>query len=240
MNRDNQKGFTLIELVLSMGFVSALLIAITLTIIQIGNSYTRGITLKEVNQVGRSLSVELQRNISSSTSFDVSSPEVFIEQVNPDKWGGRLCTGQYSYIWNYGKTLNAVSPGSNINEYVSTANPKISFIKVNDNAGLMCQVDEVTSALPDVLFIDSVELINAGDKNLAIHDFDITSISNDSTTAQQLYNISFTIGTNDDALIDAGNGNCKPPSATESSEMDFSYCAINRFDIIVRSGNVAG
>lgn len=234
MNQDKQKGFTLVELMLSMGFVSALLIAIALTIIQIGNSYTRGLTLKEVNQAGRSLSSELQRTISRSTSFDVSSSSVV---VNQGDWGGRLCTGQYSYVWNYGK---ATSP--DINDYVAPSTPGISFVKVKDNAGMMCQFVAVGGGSPALLKVPndkSVELINAGAKNLAIHKFAISSVDKDSTTGQQLYNISFTIGTNESELIDTSSNNCKPPSHANSSKIDFSYCSINKFNVLIRSGNVA-
>ena len=66
---DKTKGFTLIELMLSMTFISILLVAIAVTIIQISNVYNRGITLKEVNQAGRSLSNELQRSITSGAPF---------------------------------------------------------------------------------------------------------------------------------------------------------------------------
>lgn len=233
MNQYRQKGFTLVELVLSMSFVSALLIAIALTIIQIGNSYTRGLTLKEVNQAGRSLSSELQRTISRSTSFDVSSSSVV---VNQGDWGGRLCTGQYSYVWNYGK---ATSP--DINDYVAPSTPGISFVKVEDNAGMMCQnvIIGGVSGLPNIPNDMSVELINAGTKNLAIHEFAISSVDKDSTTGQQLYSISFTIGTNESELIDISSNNCKPPSHDDSSKIDFSYCSINKFNVLIRSGNVA-
>lgn len=229
MSHYNQKGFTIIELTLSMGFVASLLIAITLTVIQIGNSYTRGLTLKEVNQAGSALSVDLTRNISQTNSFDLSSS--FIEQgPSLDFWGGRLCAGQYSYVWNYGK---AVSP--DINEYDGSTT-KINFVRVEDSAGLMCQ--HVSGVYPDVPFGKSTELINPGTKNLAIHKFNISSPAEDTTTGQQLYNIKFMIGTNDKDLINTSNNTCKAPGEAGSSKKDFSYCAINVFDIIVRSGNV--
>lgn len=91
----NKRGFTLIELMLAMTFVSALLLAIAMTVIQISNVYTRGLTLKEVNQAGRTISTELKRGISQSAPFAVPGPKYVVQP-----WGGRLCVGQYSYIWN--------------------------------------------------------------------------------------------------------------------------------------------
>jgi type II secretory pathway pseudopilin PulG len=102
MSHVNQKsGFTLVELMLAMGFVSVLLIAVLLTIIQIGGIYNRGLTLKEVSQAGRSLSSEIQRSISTSMPFDLDDSH-YISQPN----GGRLCLGNYSYIWNYGQAID--------------------------------------------------------------------------------------------------------------------------------------
>ena len=64
MNRAaKQTGFTLIELMLAMTFISVLLLAIAMTIIQIGTIYNRGVTLKEVSQAARSISDELNRSI---------------------------------------------------------------------------------------------------------------------------------------------------------------------------------
>ena len=89
MNRAaKQDGFTLIELVLAMAFISALLLAIALTIIQIGTTYNRGMTLKEVNQTARSISDELTRNLTSSEAFTLSSKYISTPT------GGRLCLGQ--------------------------------------------------------------------------------------------------------------------------------------------------
>lgn len=238
MNQDRQKGFTLIELILSMGFVSALLIAIALTIVQIGNSYTRGLTLKEVNQAGRLLSGELGRNISQTTPFDIGLSTVLIHQgTAPDYWGGRLCTGQYSYVWNYGTAINSyVSSGTDINLY-DTNLTLINFVKVIDGTGLMCQSDPVSGLLPLVPYGESIELLNKGDRSLAMHDFNIKSLAEDTRTGQQLYRISFILGTNEQGLIE--NNKCKAPGLAGSSQRDLSYCAINEFDTVIRAGNTA-
>src|SRR5688500_5939032 len=110
MNHDNAKGFTLIELMLSMTFISVLMIAIAMTTIQISTIYTKGITLREVDQAGRSASDELQRNIASSAPFDVTpqvdaSPATATSKYVVRDGGGRLCIGRYTYAWNYGKAL---------------------------------------------------------------------------------------------------------------------------------------
>lgn len=124
MNRRHHKrqGFTLIELMLAMGFVGSLLVMIALIIMQIMGLYNRGLTIKEVNQVSRTVVRDMQQSISSVDAFTVrfqeeadspqlKTPESLREAVaqNVDYYsnaaGGRLCTGSYSYVWNTGEAL---------------------------------------------------------------------------------------------------------------------------------------
>src|SRR5680860_795921 len=95
-----QRGFTLIELMLAMAFVSTLLLAIAMIIVQIGSIYNKGITYTDVNSAGSSIASELQRSINESTPFNIDPAKgtsLYVDKT----WGGRLCTNRYSYIWNY-------------------------------------------------------------------------------------------------------------------------------------------
>ena len=51
----NRRGFTLIELMLAIAFISMLLLAIAAVGIQVGRIYTRGIVLRDVKapKIGR-------------------------------------------------------------------------------------------------------------------------------------------------------------------------------------------
>jgi len=224
------KGFTLIELLLAMSFLSVLLITIALTIIQIGNIYNRGITLKEVNTTGRSLATELQRNISVSSTFEISGANTrFINST----FGGRLCTGQYSYIWNYGSTINRASiTRANANMYdplLSTT--RIRFIKVEDSSSLYC-----TTPNGYIDKTNATEMLTVGDRDLALHSFTISSDAQarDAKTRQALYSISFILGTNDQTTLASNSTTCKPPS---NNTGNLNYCAVNQFDIVVRTSN---
>jgi type II secretory pathway pseudopilin PulG len=120
-----QKGFTLIELMLSVGFIGFLLITIALTIIQIMGLYNKGLTLKEVDSVSRVIVRDMQQGISGASMFtvryeDETTPEKDykvattlqqadergVDYYNNDA-GGRLCTGVYSYVWNKGQALGS-------------------------------------------------------------------------------------------------------------------------------------
>lgn len=232
-----QKGFTLIELMLAMSFISVLLIAIAMTVIQISNIYNRGILLKDVNQAGRSLVAELSRNINSGSSFTIEPGEGnrFLKQGD---WGGRLCVGQYSYIWNYGKAIKTGDVTA-LNVYDSDIDPQksqeiIRFVKVLDLNAIYCS-DPSKKVDPS----GAIELLSVGNHNLALHNFSISSAStaHDLRTGQRLYAIEFMLGTNDQAALLYDSGvmtSCKPPGETGS---DLNYCSVNKFDIVVRAGS---
>lgn len=216
----NKKGFTLVELMLAMGFVSALLLAIAMTVIQIGNIYTRGVTLKTINQAGGDISSELQRGMVSVGPFNVNpGGPSYITQA----WGGRLCTGQYSYIWNYGKDFS----NSNRNKY-SSGNSDIKFVKIYDSSLYYCTPSPV--AYPNVDPDGAIELLSTSSDStiIAVHDFKIQSFATDSNTGQQLYSIEFLLGTNDANVFDSSTNEC--------IISQLSYCAVNRFNIVVRAG----
>jgi len=230
---DKRNGFTLIELMLAMAFVSALLIAVAMTVIQIANTYNRGLTLKEVNQAGRSLASELQRSIAQSAIFNIN-PGIGSQYI-PSAWGGRLCLGQYTYIWNYGK---AISAPLDSNRNVYSPNPtgaEIRFVKVLDPNNSYC-----TTPAKKVDPTSAVELLNIGEHYLAVHNFSITTSATaaDSKTGQQLYAIQFVLGTNDqNALTTDANGFADGCKLSNIAGADPAYCSVNQFDIVARAGN---
>lgn len=218
----NKNGFTIVELMLAMGFVSALLLAIAMTVIQIGNIYNQGITFKNVNQVGGSIANELQRSISGGTSFNAPGQD-YIE-------GGRLCTGEYSYVWNYGKLI---IEGTEANVYSNDLETPIRFVKVHDQSKTVCT--KVGGVYPNIDKTKSIEMINGGQYDLAIQDFSISSYPSgtDAATGQELYAIQFYLGTNEQGtLVDDGH-NCALSGPTANT----MYCSVERFNITVRAGS---
>lgn len=221
---------------LSMSFIALLLIAVALTTIQISNIYTKGITLREVNQAGRRLTDEFQRNIATSVPFDVTpkvdaSPATIMSKYVVRDGGGRLCLGGYSYVWNYGKALAGGAGAPAIfNTYNDGAT--VRFAKVTDASGALC-----TDPTLPVQKADASEILSSGDRDLVLHKFTISKTANDASFGQSLYAISFTIGTNDRAQLITGDTSCKPPSDEAGGE---EYCSVNEFDIVARAGNAAG
>jgi prepilin-type N-terminal cleavage/methylation domain-containing protein len=236
MSHDKNNGFTLIELMLSMMFISVLLVAIAMTTIQISNIYTKGITLREVNQAGRMVSDELQRSIASATPFDVTpkvdeSTATLTSKYVVRDGGGRLCLGKYTYAWNYGKAITGGAGAPAIfNKY--TDGKSVRFAKVSDASGVLCSAP-TTSIDP----LKASELLSSGDRDLALHNFTISKTASDGAISQAIYAISMTIGTNDRAQLVTNDTSCKPPSEGVG---DQDYCSVNQFEIIARAGNKSG
>jgi competence protein ComGC len=232
-NKDTKIGFTIIELMLAMSFVSVLLIAIAMAVIQISDIYNKGITLKGSNQLGRSIISELKRGISNSAEFDVGGDKT-ANYVKLD-WGGRLCMGQYSYIWNYGKDIIPGSTNySDRNKYLSNNDKEIRFVKVYDSDMSYCKLN-INNKYPDIKDEQADEFLSDNQYNLVVHKLLISSSDSgyDSKTGQRLYSVDMIIGTNDQLALKDSSTACKSPNESGS---DIAYCAITEFNMTVRSG----
>lgn len=223
---------------LAMSFIAMLLLGIAMLTIQISNIYTKGITLKEVNQAGLTISNDLQRSINASIPFDISESGDALVSDQIGHTGGRLCVGQYSYAWNYGTAIDDVTQIDHLfNTYDGARHntEAIRFIKVVDPGKELCQ-RKPGGGLPNIPDDSAkvTEMLAAGERDLVLHSFQIQSAKPYPLLAnQRLYTISFQIGTNDQQAIDR-EYNCKPPNESQGYE---DYCAINRFDITARAGN---
>lgn len=227
MSRAVKKGFTLVELLLAMAFISVLLLAIAMTVIQISHIYNRGMTLKEVNQLGRTMSDELTRGVAASESFSLLPVD---HRYIPEEWGGRLCLGRTSYIWNYAKALQ--SGTSNVSQYTTGTDP-IRLVKVPDVGANYCSG---AASFQKISPIGAEELLKTGDRTLSLHQFQITSGTNasDPATGQQLYTLTFAIGTSDLAALSSDTLSCRPPNEPGS---DLAYCSVQQFKLVLRAGN---
>ena len=235
-------GFTIIELMLAMSFVGMLLVAIAVTTIHMMNTYSKGITIREVNQTGRSITEDIQRSIATAAPFSVSpikeggtSDQSDSMYVNRQGRGGRLCTGMYTYAWNYGESLR--SGGNRYNRYSDEGSQinadSIRLIKMTDMGGALC----MNPGAPIEREL-AKELLAAGDRDLAVQGtVSVVAGIRDDASNQALYAISLTIGTNDQAQINAASTTCRPPSEGSGRE---DFCAINQFNIIARAGNRSG
>lgn len=207
-----------------------------MTVIQIVNIYSKGVTLKEVNQLGMSLSQDMQSSINAASPLSVGESGADFRQIlAPDSTevaGARLCTGTVSYIWNYGRFTDRP-----VNVYES-GDDLIRLVKVDDKGKLYCSDPE-----KKVIRDNATEVFKDGERDIVLHSFTIAEVAEDPALQQALYRITLEVGTNDqDALrtdptagvIDSIDTSCKPPSE-EGSFQD--YCSVNKFEFTARVGN---
>jgi hypothetical protein len=91
--RLDSRGFTIVELLIGLAFFSFLLLFVTFGFVQINRTFTKGITVKTIQETSRSLVEDLTRSIRGSESID------FKRAVAPTD-GYQLCLEGVRYGWN--------------------------------------------------------------------------------------------------------------------------------------------
>lgn len=246
-HRNMTSGFTMVELTLAMAFVAVLMLVIASTVIQMGNIYNKGITMKAVEQAGRLITSDIRQTVSQGKVISLKENCLYQTAANPgtsvapstnvqvascsnevpdSTLAGRLCTGKYTYVWNYGDEIRSKNANSAINKYSDPSSPedKIRLIRIRDVEGFYCALP-----LSDIPKQDATELLSGSamtgtEMDLAIHNFQIAEVSR--SNSQALYSFSMTIGTNDTDFIQTG-GDCKTPNQDVQAQ---NFCAVNIFD----------
>lgn len=241
--RMHKQGFTLVELMLAMAFVSVLLLAIALTAIQAGKLYSRGVTLRNVNQSGRNISDMLRRDFLQSNAQKIAKDDGHIIQVKTTDGtviNERICLGYYSYVWNRADAMaRAVSDNTVWQllvkyDSVGTHDTNINLVRVVDSGGNLCRKSGTPAVYPKVVDRDmATELLQSPtDENfLGIYDFYLKKITS-ADNSEALFALGFTLGTGRTGEINTADQSCKPPSDNESN---MEFCAINKFETIVRT-----
>jgi type II secretory pathway pseudopilin PulG len=118
-NQSSQQGFTIIELMLSLGFVAFLLIFVISATIEVMGDYNKGVTIKAINQSARSI-IQDMSTVARSTTAGTANLSAL--------GAGRACLGGVSYVWNI--------KGAATNKY--TTGSTVTFARVADAAGALC------------------------------------------------------------------------------------------------------
>lgn len=226
--RRKADGFTLVELTLAMAFLSMLLLAIALMIVQVTNMYTKGITLVSIDRTGQAVSRELETALSQALPDKVEYVSLGTNGAN----GARLCTGTFSYVWNYGPAIAGEGAEFvDVNKYID-GSKDIRFVKVQDADGAICK-SSGPSGLPQIDKSKARELIGSADRDIALNSFSIYT-TNIASSAQSIYTMKMGLGTNNAGESDVINGQlqCKPPQDGYNE-----FCAVNTFLFTARAGN---
>lgn len=230
-----QQGFTLVELMLAMAFIGILLLAIAMTIIQVGVLYNKGLTMKEVSQSSRSITNDVTRTAAEVLTLNLAN------DYQTSSAGGRLCFGSYSYIWNYAQVVDSdeAIPDPNIVTYEGEPERTVQLVKVPDPEKIYCSLDSnnvlVHGQIRGLDSAQAQELLPQGDHKLGVYEFVIPTEGavTDTSIGQSLYSLQFTIGSgNLSAMTDDFTG-CRGPNDPAS---DLTYCNVQQFAIVLRVG----
>ncbi len=131
--KKRQSGFTIIELLLAMTGIAFLLLFVTFAILHMTNLYSKGIAIRQINQVGRQVSDELSRELRYG-----GEPKAL-----PLK--NRLCVGTKSYIWNKKGTLAANTDNKTVSGNV------IGLVRMNDASYCENPLKAIPDTTPELL-----------------------------------------------------------------------------------------
>lgn len=243
--RNHQQGFTLIELALAITFIGALLVFSTVIIVQSIAIYNKGIAVKQMNQMGRSLVDDLGR-LSNNAST--------IEALDDNGKAGYLCIGQpgdantRAYIWSsrdYGKgtndgtrSANAVSPDDTSKRpfYLEgdTTTP-ISLARSTDETDgstLLCGSlpTNTSTAVPK----DTVSLLASGQVRVLSVDVAVENTGIPNTTMRKL---TFWLGTNSSVAGMSPTFNSVTKTWSCGGGSIGSFCAVSKYETIVYTPN---
>ena len=177
---NNQKGFTLIELMIALAFVAFILIFATTAVIQVMQTYNKGVAVKQINQAGRTTLETLSRNLREADPGVVD-----VSLVGSQR---RLCTGSISYVWNLYNTSSAVA-----NRYDD--GQILTFVRVNDASKSMCTL--VSGAYPSPTRAQSVDILQSNVWVMAVS-------ATDPSVDAPLVDVSVSLAVANDPAITAG------------------------------------
>lgn len=290
---DKKSGFTIVEVTLAMAFLGILLILIAMVLVNISSLYQKGLVVKSVNSVGRGLVSELTTSINSAPSIDSTSlchtlaanvndclkngafDFIFQPRYGFDtdsdgvphqvQYGGALCTGNYTYLWNtyYAKRTGSTIELSYLDDAHNTRTARdFKMIKFVDRNYRTCskiaenptyfknsgRVDiqrlpngaDITTETPEEGFLDSTDV------DLYLYELTIFPISQDVVTLRAFFSGTFILATNrGDVNIFRSGDYCNPNAVSEidsggnGSVLDmgseFNYCAVNKFNFAART-----
>lgn len=178
--RANQKGFTLIELMIALAFVAFILIFAVTTIIQVMQTYNKGLSVKQINQAARTTLEDMSRYLHNA---DPGAVNVNALSSN------RVCFGGISYVWNLYNTSS-----SSANKY-NDGTP-LTFTRVSDSSGSMCS--NAGGSYPDVPKAQATDILQS---NVWVMALSVTK----PTVANPLTDISIKLAVANDPALSGGN-----------------------------------
>lgn len=140
-----QQGFTLIELMIALAFVAFILIFSTTAVIQVMQTYNKGLAIKQINQAGRTTMEDMSRYLRTADPGVVD-----VSLVSSQR---RACFGGVSYVWNLSNT-----PDNAANKYDDGST--ITLARVADDSRAMCKLNAL-NAYPRVPKAQATDILQS-------------------------------------------------------------------------------
>lgn len=137
MTNKKQAGFTLIEMMLTMAVVSFMLLFVVAAILQATRLYTKGLSIRQINQTGRQIFDSLGKSMRYAKPTYLPANK-------------RICVGGITYAWNVEGEASTVYKNRLDDSTV------LRFVSVQDATGSYC---EASPSLPNIPRAKSVDLV---------------------------------------------------------------------------------
>jgi hypothetical protein len=243
---------------LAMTFVAVLMVTIAFLVIRITAIYQKGLTIRSINQVGRSLMSDFTSAVADSPVDDnlqVRDSYFYTISDGGTQLQGAFCTGRYSYLWNTGAAINQ---NRRIKFRNATGEYAFRLLRLDDASRDACArlrllggntvIDftanaEIKDVVPlELLTTSGVEAAanteNAGESDLALYDFRVYPPTINHITGHAFYSATFILATLRGVDINASGNYCK--NVSETLNTDFSYCSLNKFNFAMRTTGDSG
>lgn len=172
MHKSKEKGFTLVELMLAMVFLSSILLISTAVIIQAFSIYNKGLAVRQINQLGRTLTEDMTRAANSG--------KVVVDGVGTN--AHVLCLGSTVYAWNTVAQTRSTDLPKPVKKFAVTGE-EINLVKVNGGTCTSDINEDIDGSVAIDMLSDQVRVLSAT----------VTHVNN-----SNLVNIEFVFGTYDE------------------------------------------
>ncbi len=203
-NKNQEKGFTLIELMMATAVFSVVMLIVTTGIIRIGQIYYRNITQNRTSEATRVISEEIVRSI----QFAKGNRRAGADPAT------QFCIGDTRYTYNINQKVTGGTPGL-ISERISPSDACSSAASINTQELLG---ENMRLLAFDVNPVDAAERTWRVNVRVAYGDDDLLSHYNDNGTPVNPASVN----------TDAANADCK------SGIAGGSFCATARLDTTVK------
>lgn len=211
----SQAGFTIIELMLSLAFLSVLLLFVLSATVQVMRSYNKGLTTKQMNQTGRTITEEMSRTARTA----------WAESVVDESANGRLCVGGVSYVWNEPDVVGDTPITTN----TFIGGGAVDIVRIDDSNAEYCR--NIANDIPRPATDDRVSLLSTSSVR-------ILNLRTQRSTDGRLLNIAFNVAsTGTDKPVKVGTEYECP---VDGSMLYGSFCAIADFETTIYLRNKNG